>query len=96
MNITLPDTLKAFVEQQIGSGRYANADAFVADLVRNESEMFERARRGEPLPLDEHFSRRLETLLDEAADSGYVEVTKEDFDVMEREALDLVRKRTLS
>ena len=92
MNVTLPDSLKIFVEQQVSSGRYANPDAFVADLVKSESEVFERVRRGEPLPLDEHFDRRLETLLDEAADSDYVEVTRADFNAMEREALELVRK----
>jgi len=96
MNVTLPDSLKAFVEQQISCGRYPNADAFVADLVRSESEVFERVRVGQPLPVDQHFDRRLEALLDEGADGGYVEVTKEDFDAMEREAFDLVRKRKSS
>jgi len=49
--------------------------------------MFERVSRGEALPIDEHFDRRLEALLDEAEKSGdYVDVTKEEFDAMEREA----------
>lgn len=97
MNVTIPDSLKPFVEQQVRSGRYTNADAFVAELVRAEVEMFERVGRGEPLPIDEHFDRRLEALLDEAESSGpYVDVTKEDFDAMEREAQELVRKRKSS
>jgi Arc/MetJ-type ribon-helix-helix transcriptional regulator len=97
MNVTIPDSLKDFVEQQANSGRYANPDAFVADLLRTEAEMFERAGGGEPFPMDEHFDRRLETLLDEAEGEGdYVEVTKEDFDAMKREALELVRKRQSS
>jgi putative addiction module CopG family antidote len=87
MNVTIPDSLKAFIEQQVGSGRYRDADAFVAELLRSEAEMLERIGRGEPLPVDEHFDRRLEVLLDEAEQSGdYVDVTKEDFDSMEREA----------
>jgi putative addiction module CopG family antidote len=95
MNVTIPDSLRPFVEQQVRSGRYRNADAFVSELVRKEEEeMFERVGRGEPLPIDEHFDRRLETLLDEADRSGdYVEVSGEDFDAMEREAQELVRKR---
>ena len=97
MNVTIPDSLKDFVEQQASSGRYANPDAFVADLLRSEAEMFERAGRGEPLPFDEHFDRRLEALLDEAQNSGdYVGATKDDFDAMEREAVELVRKRKTS
>lgn len=97
MNVTIPDSLSPFVKEQVSSGRYANPDAFIAELVRTESEMFERVARGEPLPVDEHFDRRLEALLDEAEISGdHVEVTKEDFDAMEREAADLVRKRKSS
>ena len=97
MNVTLPDSLKEFVEQQVNSGRYANPDAFVAELVRTEAEMCDRVGRGEALPIDEHFDRRLEALLDEAEKSGdYLGATRDDFDAMEREALDLVRKRKSS
>jgi Arc/MetJ-type ribon-helix-helix transcriptional regulator len=93
MNVTIPDALKDFVEKQASSGRFANADAFIAHLLRSEAEMFERVERGESLPVDEHFDRRLETLLDEAEAGDYVEVTKDEFDAMEREALELARRR---
>jgi putative addiction module CopG family antidote len=94
MNVTLPDSLKSFVEQQASSGRYEDADAFIAELVRTEAEMFDRVSRGESLPIDEHFDRRLEALLDEAVKSGdYVDVTRDDFDAMAREAQELVRRR---
>jgi Arc/MetJ-type ribon-helix-helix transcriptional regulator len=97
MNVTIPDALKPFLEQQVSSGHYPNPDAFLAELVRTEAEMFERAGRGEPLPVDEHFDRRLGALLDEAETSDdYVDVTTEDFDAMEREAQELVRKRKSS
>lgn len=94
MNVTLPDVLKEFVDKQVSSGRFANPDAFVEELVRTEAEMFDRINRGEALPVDQHFDRRLEVLLDEAEESGgYVEVTQGDFDAMEREALEVVRTR---
>jgi Arc/MetJ-type ribon-helix-helix transcriptional regulator len=97
MHVTLPDSLKEFVEKQATSGSYANPDAFVAELVRTEAELLERVSRGEALPIDEHFDRRLAMLLNEGEKSGeYLDVTKEDFDAMEREALDLVRKRKSS
>jgi len=68
----------------------AEADAFVAELLRTEARLFERLGRGEALPMDEHFDRRLEALLDEAEEGGdYVEATAEDFDAMEREAQQL-------
>ena len=97
MNVTIPDSLKNFIEQQVSEGRYANPDAFVAHLVRSEAEVFERIARGEPLVIDEQFDRRVDALLDEAErDGDYVDVTKEDFDAMEGEALELMRKRKSS
>jgi Arc/MetJ-type ribon-helix-helix transcriptional regulator len=94
MKVTLPDSLKGFVEQQVTAGHFANPDAFVSDLVRAEAEMFGRIAQGEPLPVDELFGRRLEALLDEAEQSGaYTEVTTEDFDALVREGSDLARKR---
>ncbi len=94
MNVTIPESLLPFVEQQISSGRYADADAFVAELLRTEARLFERLGHGEALPVDEHFDRRLEALLDEAQGCGdYVEATAEDFDAMEREARQLSQKR---
>ncbi len=94
MNVTLSDSLKDFVQKQVSSGRYADADAFIEDLVRTEARLLERVNHGEALPVDEHFDRRLETLLDEAGQSGdYVEATRADFDAMEREALELLRER---
>ena len=47
MNVTLPDSLKEFVEKQATSGSYANPDAFVAELVRTEAERLDRISRGE-------------------------------------------------
>jgi len=36
MNISLPDQMKAWVEDQARSGRYANASDVVRDLIRRE------------------------------------------------------------
>ena len=94
MKVNLPDSLKDFVDEQVNSGGYADSDAFVAELLQTEVALFDRIKRGDALPLDEHFDRRLEVLLDEAEKSGdYVTAAEEDFDAMEREALELIRKR---
>ncbi len=34
MNISLPDQMKAWVEEQVKSGRYANSSDYMRDLVR--------------------------------------------------------------
>ena len=97
MKVNLPDSLRDFVDAQVNSGRYPGADAFVAELIETEAAIFERLKRGDILPLDEHFDRRLEVLLDEAEKSGdYASASKEDFDAMEHEALKSIRKRTKS
>lgn len=97
MKVNLPDSFKGFIQKQLRSGCYSNPDAFVAELLQNEAEMFNRINRGEPFPIDEHFGRRLEILLDEAEKSGdYLATTKEEFDAMEGEAVELVGRRRSS
>ena len=97
MNVNIPDSLAAFVARQVSLGHFQDRDAFISALVRTEAEIFEQLDRGEPLPVDGHLARRLATLIEEADDSGdYVAATSEDFDAMEREALDLVRGRRTS
>ena len=34
MNISLPDALKAFVDEQIANGTYSTASEFVRELIR--------------------------------------------------------------
>ena len=36
MNISLPDQLKEFVDDQVGSGRYSNVSEYVRDLIRGD------------------------------------------------------------
>jgi antitoxin ParD1/3/4 len=36
MNISLPDQLKEFVDDQIGSGRYSSVSEYVRDLIRGD------------------------------------------------------------
>lgn len=36
MNISLPDPMKSWVEEQARSGRYANSSDYVRDLIRRD------------------------------------------------------------
>ena len=38
MNISLPDQMKEWVEEQVSTGRYANASDVVRDLIRDRQE----------------------------------------------------------
>ena len=56
MNISLPDAMKAFVEEQVQSGGFGTVSEYVRDLVRRDQK--ERAQD------------RLEALLLEGLESG--------------------------
>jgi len=100
MHISLPDSLKPFIDQQMATGRYASPSAYVEALIREEEKrqtetrLLERVNAGEPLPVDEQFEARLEALLQEAEDSGAPEeMTKEDWERIRQEGLALYHKR---
>lgn len=57
MNISLPDTMKQWVEQQGLSGRYSNSSDYVRDLIRRDHE------KGMKIG-------HLQTLVTEAIESG--------------------------
>lgn len=56
MNISLPDAMKSFVDEQVQSGGYGTASEYIRELVRRDQK--ERAEA------------RLETLLLEGLESG--------------------------
>lgn len=44
MNISLPDQMKDWVEQQVATGRYANSSDYVRDLVRRDEERADKLK----------------------------------------------------
>lgn len=60
MNVSLPDKMKQWVEDQVATGRYGNSSDYVRDLVRRDQERAE-ARAS------------LYKLLDEGFESGFSE-----------------------
>jgi antitoxin ParD1/3/4 len=65
MNISLPDAMKEWVEEQVATGRYANSSDVMRDLVRREQE---RADARE----------QLQKMVDEALASGVGSSSRED------------------
>ena len=81
MNISLPDAMKAWVEEQVATGRYANSSDVVRDLVRKAQE---RARQLEELG----------RIAKAAMASGRVEITREELiDRMRRKAAEAVAQK---
>jgi putative addiction module CopG family antidote len=100
MNISLPDSLKVFIEKQVKSGRCESPSAYVEALIREDARrqaevlVLQRINVGEPLPIDEHFATRLAVLLQEAEDSGEPEeMTQEDWESIRRDGMALLQKR---
>ncbi len=46
MNISLPEQMKAWVEECVHSGRYANSSDYVRDLIRRDHLKLEQLRQG--------------------------------------------------
>ncbi len=74
MNISLPDQLKDFVDEQVGSGRFSSVSEYVRDLIRDD----ERRKAEE----------KLEALLMEGVQSGTPsDMTRQDWKNLRREAV---------
>jgi antitoxin ParD1/3/4 len=57
MNVSLPEAMKAWVEDRSRSGRYSNASDYVRDLIRRDQDRAEKIAR-------------MQALVDEAITSG--------------------------
>lgn len=64
MNISLPDAMKDWVEQQAATGRYSNSSDVVRDLIRREQVRAEKIAN-------------MQRLVDEARASGISQRTPE-------------------
>lgn len=74
MNISLPDQMKHWVEQQAETGRYSNASDYVRDLIRRDQERQAKIARMQKL-IDEGIQsgvgqRSMDELLKVAAEAG--------------------------
>lgn len=78
MKISLPESLTAFVEQQVASGKYADAEQYLRALI--EADQKQQARQ------------HLEALIQEGLDSGPAsEMTARDWEHIRQEGLARVR-----
>nr|WP_314257757.1 type II toxin-antitoxin system ParD family antitoxin [uncultured Devosia sp.] len=65
MNVSLPDRMKQWIEDQVATGRYGNSSDYVRDLVRRDQER--AAKKAE-----------FERLVQEGRDSGISPLTMEE------------------
>lgn len=74
MNVSLPDPMKAWVEAQAETGRYASASDYLRDLIRRDQERL--AKLGD-----------LQRLIDEGLASGISSRSEDDIRQLGREKL---------
>ncbi len=79
MNISLPDTLKQYVDGQISTGRYSSASEYVREVIRADEK-----RKAE---------EQLEAKLLEGLNSAESALTPADWSAIRREALAKVEAR---
>jgi antitoxin ParD1/3/4 len=79
MNISLPESLKAFVDSQIASGRYSSASEYMRELIRED----EKRRAAE----------RLESLLLAGLGSEARDMTPDDWRAIRAEAVARLKHR---
>jgi antitoxin ParD1/3/4 len=82
MNISLPEMLKDFVDQQVASGRYSSASEYVRELIRED----EKRKAQE----------RLEAMLLEGLNSDAAEMKEGDWEEIRREGLARIQARRSS
>jgi antitoxin ParD1/3/4 len=81
INISLPDTMKADVEEIIASEGYGNTSEFFRDLVRTY--------------IKQRQEKKLEALLLEGLQSGKATpLTKDDFEDIKRRGLERLKNKT--
>ena len=81
LNISLPETMKAEVEDVVATEGYGNTSEFFRDLVRDY--------------LKERQARKLEALILEGVSSGEsTPLTKEDFERIKERGIKRLRQRT--
>lgn len=79
MNISLPDPMKKFVEEQVASGGYSTVSEYMRELVRSD-----QTRKAK---------EKVEALLLEALHSPTEEVTPQYWEELKQAALERVRTR---
>jgi antitoxin ParD1/3/4 len=80
LNISLPDSMRTFVEEQIAKGEYSTASEYIRHLIRQAQKQAEK--------------ERLETLLIEGLESGEsIEVTDEWWDEKRNQLVDRLRRK---
>lgn len=80
LNISLPDTMKAEIEEVVATEGYGNTSEFFRDLARNY--------------LKERRERKLEALILEGLNSGdATALTKDDFERLKQRGLERIRQK---
>jgi len=80
MSISLPESMKTFIEEEVSSGGYGTASEYFRELVREAKER--------------KIEERLESLLLEALDSGpATPMTKKDWEAIKGRGLERIQKK---
>lgn len=90
MNVVLSPELEKLIKESIARGDFASRD----DFFSQAAQLLLARRNAEPVPVDEHWDSRIDTLLEEAEASGdATEMSEHDWLEVERQGLTLIQQR---
>lgn len=92
MDVALPAELEKHVNETVERGEFATREKFFEEAA--ELLLGLRDGVGEPVPVDDHWEKRLDAFIEEAHASGEAtEMTDDDWAKVERAGLTLLRAR---
>jgi Arc/MetJ-type ribon-helix-helix transcriptional regulator len=92
MNVVLPAELVKRVNETVERGEFTSRDKFFEEAA--ELLLCLRQGDGAPIPIDDHWGKRVDALVEEAQASGEAtEMTEQDWAEVERTGLTLMRAR---
>jgi Arc/MetJ-type ribon-helix-helix transcriptional regulator len=92
MNVALPAELEKRVDESVERGEFASRDEFFERAAQLLLDL--RQGDGSPIPVDDQWDERVETLIEEAESSGEpTEMTDHDWEEVERQGLTLIQAR---
>ena len=92
MNVALPAELEKRVNESVERGEFSNRDEFFKEAAQLLLDL--RQGDGSPIPVDEHWDKQVESLIEEAQSSGEAtEMTDRDWDEVERQGVAIMRAR---
>ena len=56
INISMPESMRKFIEQRVGGGNYGSVSEYIRELIRRDQNLMRRTSQFEPQQSEQQFS----------------------------------------